>query len=119
MLTRTIELASVAVLLLLGIFWRETEDEPLLVFCLVCAGSILAMCHAIRAQTRSMAWEFLGVALLFNPLWPVINPSANSSLFAAMISIAMIVTCLVAVKTEGVLSNPSITGTMNSMGRSR
>jgi hypothetical protein len=110
MLTRTIELASVTVLLILGIVWPQTEGEPLRVFCLVCAGSVLAMCHALRAQRRLTAWEFLGVALLFNPVFPVMDLSAKPSLFAALIAIAMIVTCLVAVKTERALSNPPLLG---------
>jgi hypothetical protein len=73
-----------------------------------CLGSLLAVYHAIRAQKRLMAWEFLGVALLFNPLLPLFRPG-DSSLVAVWISIALIVTCLTGLKTQPLLSIPSIT----------
>lgn len=100
----------VAVLLLAGILWRYATNEQLVLDSIVCAGCILAVCRAIHAQKRLMAWEFLGVALLFNPFLPIFRPPGDMSLLAALISIAMIVTCLIAVKTQRLSSIQSIAG---------
>src|SRR3954447_20376828 len=68
MVTKIIECAAVAVLLAAGLLWPYAAQQPLLFSVIVCGGSLLAVSHALRAQKRFMAWEFLGVALLFNPL---------------------------------------------------
>jgi hypothetical protein len=108
MLTRIIEFASIAVLLGAGILWPYAAQQSLLFHAILCGGSLLAMHHAIRAQKHFMAWEFLGVALLFNPLLPLFR-AGDSSLLPVWISIASIVTCLTALKTQRRLSIPSIT----------
>jgi uncharacterized protein DUF6804 len=108
MLTKIIEFASAAVLLGAGILWHYAAQQPLLFHSIVCGGSLLAVYHAIRAQRRFMAWEFIGVAFLFNPLLPLFLPG-DSSLLPVWISIAAIVTCLTALKTQPLLSIPSIT----------
>jgi hypothetical protein len=65
---------SVAVLLLVGILWPYATNEQLALDSIVCAGGILAASRAIHGQKRLMGWEFLGVALLFNPVLPVFRP---------------------------------------------
>jgi hypothetical protein len=109
MLTKIIELAYVPVLLVAGILWPYATHQQLLFNSIVCGGSLLAAYHASRAQKRFMAWEFLGVAFLFNPLLPLFR-AGNSSLLPVWISIASIVTCLTGVKTQRLLSIASITG---------
>jgi hypothetical protein len=52
MLTTTAQLASVLVLLLVSILWRDAEHNPGMLFALVFAGSVLAEYRAIRAQKR-------------------------------------------------------------------
>jgi hypothetical protein len=108
MVTKIIEFAAVAVLLGAGLLWPYAAQQPLLFPAIVCGGSLLAVSHAIRAHKRFMAWEFLGVAFLFNPLLPVFRAGA-SSLLPVWISIAAIVTCLTALKTPRLLSIPSLT----------
>ena len=108
MFTKIIEFASVAVLLVAGILWPYAAQQPLLFHAILCGGSLLAVYHASRAQRRFMAWEFLGVALLFNPLLPLFR-AGDSSLLPVWISIASIVACLTALKTRCLLSIPSIT----------
>jgi hypothetical protein len=99
---------SVALLLLVGILWPYATNEQLALDSIVCAGSILAASRAIHAQKRLMGWEFLGVALLFNPVLPVFRPPGGLSLIAVLITIAMIVACLIAVKTRALVSIQSI-----------
>jgi hypothetical protein len=106
MLTKIIEFTSVAVLLATGILWPYAGHQALLFNSIVCGGSILAVHHAIRAQKRFMAWEFLAVAFLFNPLLPLFR-AGDSSLLPVWISIASITLCLTALTTQ--LSIPSIT----------
>jgi hypothetical protein len=108
MVTKIIEFAAVAVLLGAGILWPSAAQQSLLLNSILCGGSLLAVHHAIRAQKPFMAWEFLGVALLFNPLLPLFR-AGDSSLLAVWISIASIVACLTALKTQPLLSIPSIT----------
>ena len=108
MLTKIIEVAFVAVLLAAGILWPYAAHQALLFNSIVCGGSILAVHHAIRAQKRFMACEFLVVALLFNPFLPLFR-AGNSSLLPVWISIASIAMCLTALKTQRLLSIPSIT----------
>jgi hypothetical protein len=109
MLTKITKSVSVGILLFAGMLWHYAANDQLLFGSIVCAGSILAVYHAIRAQKRLLAWEFLGVALLFNPLVPIFRPADNLSLLAVWISIALIVTSLVTFKTQPLLSIPSIT----------
>jgi len=108
MLTKIIEFASVAVLLTAGILWPYAAHQQLLFHSIICGSSFLAVYHAIRAQKRFMAWEFLGMALLFNPLLPLFR-AGDFSLLPVWISIASIVICLSALKTQRLLSIPSIT----------
>jgi hypothetical protein len=70
MLTKIVEFASAAVLLAPGILVAVCRPSSAAHHSIVCGGSILAAHHAIRAQKRFMAWEVLGLALLFNPLVP-------------------------------------------------
>jgi len=108
MLTKIIEFAAVAVLLAAGILWPYAVRQPLLLHAVVCGGSLLAVYHAIQAQKRFMAGEFLAVALLFNPLVPLFR-AGQSSLLPVWISMATIVMCLTTLKTHRLLSIPSIT----------
>ena len=109
MLTKIIHVVSLGILLLTGMLWHYAANAQLLFDSIVCAGSVLAVHHAIRAQKRLLAWEFLGIALLFNPLVPVIRPADNLSLLAVWIVIVLIVASLVTFKTQPLLSIPSIT----------
>jgi hypothetical protein len=95
---RRIEFASAAVLIAVGMLWDYAGSPQLPFSSILCAGSILAVYHAMRAHKSLMAWEFVGVALLFNPFLPFVIPSGESSLVMAWISIGLIVTCLIAVK---------------------
>jgi hypothetical protein len=104
MLTKIIEFVYVAVLLVAGILWPYAH-QPLLFNSIVCVGSLLAVYHASRAQKRFMAWEFLGVAFLFNPLLPLLR-AGDSSLLPVWISIALIVTCLTALKSNVFFRSP-------------
>jgi hypothetical protein len=109
MLTKALRFVSVGMLLLVGMLWHYAANDQLLFDFIVCAGGILAVHHAIRSRKRLMALELLGVALLFNPFAPVFLPAGNLSLLAVWISIVLIVTSLIAFKTQPLLSIPSIT----------
>jgi len=110
MLIKTLRFVSVGMLLLVGMLWDYAANDQVLFDFIVCAGGILAMHYAIRSRKRLMAWELLGVALLFNPFAPVFVPAGNLSLLAVWISIVLIVTALIAFKAQPLLSIPSITG---------
>jgi|SRR5579884_2901798 len=90
---KIIALASVPSLLAVGIFWRYAAHDQFLFSSVLCAGSILALYHALRAQKRLMGGEFLIVALLFNPLVPLFRPPTD--VLAVWVSIAATVTCLI------------------------
>jgi hypothetical protein len=109
MLTKTIKCVSVGILLLAGILWHYAANDQLLFDFIVCAGGILAVHYAMRARKRLLAWELLGVALLFNPVVPIFMPAGNLSLVAVWISVVLIVTSLIAFKAQPLPSIPSIT----------
>jgi hypothetical protein len=109
MLTKNIKFVAVAILLFAGMLWHYATNDQLLFGSIVCAGSILAVYHALRAQKRVSACEFLGMAVLFNPVVPVFAPAGNLSLLAVWISIALIATSLFTFKAQPLLSIPSIT----------
>jgi len=98
--------ASAAVLILVGSVWHYATNDHLLLGAIVWGGSILAVYRAVRARMRLMAWELLGVALLFNPLVPLFRPPGN--LLVVLISIALTVTSLIALRPQRPLSTPPI-----------
>jgi hypothetical protein len=109
MLTMTLRSVAVGMLLLAGMLWHYAANDQLLFDFIVCAGGLLAVHHAIRSRKRLIAWELLGVTLLFNPFAPIFMPAGNLSLLAVWIAIAIMVTSLIAFKTHPLLSIPSIT----------
>jgi hypothetical protein len=106
MLTKIIKFVVVGILLFAGMRWHYAANDQLLCGSIVCAGSILAVYHALRAQKRLLACEFLGVALLFNPVVPVLAPASNLSLLAVWISMAFIASSLITFKVQPMLSVP-------------
>ena len=100
--------ASAVVLILVGSVWHYVTNGHLLLDAIVWAGSILAVYRAIRAHMRLMAGELLGVALLFNPLVPLFRPPDN--FLVVLISIAITVISLIALRPQRPLSTPPIYG---------
>jgi hypothetical protein len=109
MLTKITKFVAVGILLFAGMRWHYVANDQLLFGSIVCAGSIFALYHALRAQKRLLACEFLGVALLFNPVVPLLAPAGNLSLLAVWISTALIATSLITFRALPILSTPSIT----------
>jgi hypothetical protein len=109
MLTKIIKFVAVGILLFAGMRWHYAPNDQLLFGSIVCAGSIIAVYHVLRAQKRLLACEFLGVALLFNPVVPVLAPAGNLSLLVVWISMALIASSLIIFRVQPILSIPSIT----------
>src|SRR5690349_18619123 len=95
MLTEITKFVAVGILLFAGMRWHSVANDQLLFGSILCAGSILAVYHALRAQKRLVACEFLGVALLFNPVIPILAPAGDLSLLAVWVSAALIVSSLI------------------------
>ena len=109
MLTRIMKWFSIAALLLAAMFWRSAADYQALLDFAVCTGAIVVVLQAVRAKEYRWATGFVAMALLFNPVVPVFRLSGPLSLLLVLVSIAPFALSLAALKTQPLLSIPSIT----------
>lgn len=73
-----IKIMSVLSVAALGFaLWSENANFQVLLQFVVCAAAMLIMLHALRAQPQySWAAAFSGLAILFNPIWPIAFPQS-------------------------------------------
>jgi hypothetical protein len=109
MLTRIINLISVVMLLGIGAFWHYASNDSLVFHSVVCASGMIAVYHAIRAEQHLWAWGLLSLALLFNPVLPLLRPPGSFSLVVMVLSVAVFAISSTAFKVQQRLSFPSIT----------
>ncbi len=99
---------SIAALLLEAMSWRSAGNYHLPDF-VVCMGAIVVVMQAVRAQQYLWAAGFLAIAVIFNPVVLVLRLSGGLSLLLVSACIALFAVSLVALKTQPLLSIPSIT----------
>lgn len=107
--TKIVKWFSIAALLLAALFWRSAANYQFVLNMTVSIGATVVVIQAIRADKYRWAVGFAGLVLLFNPLVPVFALSGPVSLLVVLVSVAPFAISLAALKTQPVLSIPSIT----------
>jgi hypothetical protein len=110
MLAKVMKWVSIAALLLAAMFWGSAANYQLLLDFVVCMGAVVVVMQAVRAREYFWAAGFVVIAVLFNPIVLVLKPSGNLSLLMVLFCIATFAISLAALKTQPLLSIPSITG---------
>lgn len=90
--------ASIAVLLLTVLCWGYAAEYQLFVRFAVCAGAVRVA--FLAAATRNYAWAalFAGMALLYNPVFPLFALSGRMDTFIVIASVAPFAVSLFALK---------------------
>ena len=74
MYLKTMIVVSVAALAI-GVFMKSSPDYRMLLQFSICASAVLIVLHSLRAKAEYFwAGAFCCVALLFNPIVPVVSP---------------------------------------------
>ncbi len=73
MLTKIMKWVSIAVLLL-ALLWRSSASYQILLEFVVCAGAVLVVRQAWLRGKYLWGIGFIAIALLFNPIAPVVLP---------------------------------------------
>lgn len=102
-----------AVLLTAALLWRSAANSELPQFLLgfvVCFGAGVVVMQAVRANEYAWAGGFGAIALLFNPLVPVLPFTGEWGRLLVLVTVVPFAVSLVALRTQPLLSIPSITG---------
>lgn len=101
---------SIAALLLAAISWRSVTNYQLLLLELaVFMGALVVAQQAVRTKRYLWTAAFAAVAFLFNPVVPVPRPTGDLFLLMIFVCLAPFAISLAALKTQPILSIPSIT----------
>ena len=106
--TKIMQWASITALLQ-AMLWRSSGNYQLLLEFVVCAGAILVALDAVHAEEFVWATGFVAIALLFNPIAPVVL-SGTLFFWLGWASVAMFLASLVVLKAKPRFAMPSITG---------
>jgi hypothetical protein len=108
MLTKIMKWVSVAVLLL-TVLRLPSASLQILLEIVVCVSGLLVATQAVRANKYFWAAGFVAITLLFNPIAPIAL-SRRIFLWLDWVCIAAFLLSLAALKSQPILSMPSITG---------
>ena len=109
MLTKIMKWSSIAALVVTVLFRETGENYRLVLNFGICMGAILVIRQALQAKQYVWAAGFIAIALLFNPMVVILRPVGYFFLLLVLIFLAMFGISLVALKTQDLLSIPSIT----------
>lgn len=79
--------ASMAVLLLAVVFWSHAADYQVLLGFAVCAGAVRVAFLAAAVRRYGWASLFIGMALLYNPVFPLFALTGRVAFFFVIASI--------------------------------
>ena len=109
MLTKIMKWSSIAALVVTVLFRQTGENYRLPLNFGICMGAILVIRQALQAKQYVWAGGFFAIALLFNPMVVIFRPFGYFFVLMVLVSLAMFGISLVALKTQDLLSIPSIT----------
>jgi hypothetical protein len=107
MLTKTMKWVSV-VALLLALAGRPSAGYQTVLEFVVCLSGLLVLAQAVRTGRYFWAVGFMAIAVLFNPVLPVVL-SRKITLGLGWVSLATFLVSLAALQGRPILSIPSIT----------
>jgi hypothetical protein len=109
MRTTLVKWFSIAVLSFAFVLWGSAADYELAVRVAVCAGAAVVTGQAFHAAKRRWTVGFLIIAFLFNPAIPPFRLAGGLGLVAIVLAAAAFAVSLTALKSQPLLSIPSIT----------
>ena len=109
MRTRLVKWLCIAVLFVAFVSWRSMADYELAFRVVGCAGAAVLAFQAFRAARRRWMAGFLVIAFLFNPAIPPFRLAGGLGLLAIVLAAASFAVSLTALKSQPLLSLPSIT----------
>ena len=109
MRTRLVKWLCIATLFFAFVSWGSMADYELALRVVVCAGATVVAVQAFRAARRHWMVGFLVIAFLFNPAIPPFRLAGGLGLLAIVLAAASFAVSLTALKSQPLLSLPSIT----------
>ena len=110
MLTRMMKRVSIGALLLVVIFWDYAPTYGLPLRFVVSLSALMVAIQAVRAKKFYWALGFYVLSGLFNPFVTVLTLKDTLSVFVVLTAVASFALSLATLKTQPLLSIPSITG---------
>jgi len=113
MLTKIMKWITMAALLTTAVLWRSAANSQFpqfLLGCIVFFGAGVVVMQAVRADKYAWAGGFAAIALVFNPLVPVLPFDGGWGRWLVLASIVPFAASLAALRTQPLLSIASITG---------
>ena len=99
--------ASIVVLLLAVVFWSYAADYQAVLGFVVCAGAVRVAFLAAAVRRYDWASLFIGMALLFNPVFPLFALTGRMAFFLVIASITAFAASLFLLKPR---LTPSVAG---------
>ena len=109
MLTNAIKYVSITILVLTAVFWEYAPPYERVFGFMVAIGAVLVAIQATRARKYWWVGMFYAVAIVFNPVRPLGVFTGNLGLAIVVVAIALFAISTQAVKTQTLMSMPSIT----------
>ena len=109
MRTRLVKWLCVAVLFVAFVLWRSISDYEFPLRLAVCSGAVVVAVQAFHSGRNRWTICFLSVALLFNPAIPILSLANRLGLLAIVLTAAVFAVSLTTLKSQTLLSIPSIT----------
>jgi len=103
---------TMAALLMAAMLWGSAANSQFPQFLLgfiVCFGAGIVAMQAVRAKKFIWVVGFAGVAVFFNPLFPIVPFTSEWGRLLVLISVAPFAVSLAALRTQPLLSIASIT----------
>ena len=107
MFTKIMQYVCAGVLLLTA-FWVATPGTKIVLDIVVCVGALMVATQAVARRKRVWAGGFIAIAVLFNPILPVVI-SRNVFLVLDVACVLAFITSIAVLKNQPILSIPSIT----------
>jgi hypothetical protein len=118
MLTKIMTWGPVVGLLLAAMSWQTGGRYALLLDLVVCAGAIVAIKQAVRAREYVWASGLFGMALLLNPIVPVLTPAGNLTLLLFLTCLSPFVIAFGALMDATITLYPNMITDLHPRGES-
>jgi len=106
---RLVKWLCIAVLFVAFVLWQWIADYEFPLRVVVCSGAAVVAVQAFHSARNRWAICFLSIALLFNPAIPVFPLANRLGLGAIVLAAAAFAVSLTKMKSQPLLSIPSIT----------
>jgi hypothetical protein len=106
---KTMKWVSIAALLLVMTFWPASSSFQTELGLVVTIAAAVVVVQASRLKNYPWAAGFVGIAILFNPVFPVFRLAGILGLALVVFAIAPFIVSLAALRSTPLLSMPSIT----------